>query len=131
MGRKVVDTINLFASNHGCEAVHQHDFHPQMQLPQQGVEWWIEDVTSRGFVIITGDLGIFRTQTERETVVRTSARIIGCARANYTGWQKLAGITSHWGRIEAQLALPGPWILKIYTGATSPEVILPRDDGDE
>jgi len=76
-------------------------------------------------VIITGDLGIFRTQSERETVERANARIIGYARADYTAWQMLAGLTSHWGRIVEQLGQPGPWILKIYAGPTAPVLMLP------
>jgi hypothetical protein len=102
----------------------QHAVHPQMQLPQRGDEWWIEDATKQGFVIITGDLAIFRTQSERETVERTKARIIGYARASYTGWEKLAGLTSHWQAITDQLEKPGPWILKIYAGPTSPVLML-------
>ena len=125
MGKRVAETINLFTSNHGCEAVVQHAVHPQMQLPQQGDEWWIDDATKQGFVIITGDLGIFRTETERATVERVSARIIGYARADYTGWEKLAGLTSHWQRILEQLEQQGPWILKIYKGPTPPVLLLP------
>ena len=128
VGKRVAEAVNLFSSNHGCEAVVQHAVHPQMQLPQQGDEWWIEDATKQGFVIITGDLGIFRTESERETVVRTSARIIGYARADYTGWEKLAGLTSHWGKILEQLAQQGPWILKIYKGPTAPVVLLPEPE---
>lgn len=124
VGKRVAEAINLFTSNHNCEAIIQHAVHPQMQLPQQGDEWWIEDATQRGFVIITGDLAIFRTQSERETVERANARIIGYARASYTGWQKLAGLTSHWAAITEQLEKPGPWILKIYAGPTSPDLIL-------
>ena len=125
VGKRVTEAINLFSSNHGCTAVVQHEVHPQMQLPQHGDEWWIEDATKRGFGIITGDLGIFRTKSERDTVVRASAQIIGFARADYTAWQMLAGLTSHWNRILEQLGLPGPWILKIYAGPTSPVVMLP------
>jgi hypothetical protein len=88
------------------------------------MEWWIEDATQRGFVIITGDLAIFRTESERETVVRTEARIIGYARADYTGWQKLAGLTSHRQPITEQLAKQGTWILKIYAGPTAPVLML-------
>lgn len=128
VGKRVAEAINLFTSNHGCEAVIQHAVHPQMQLPQHGDEWWIEDATKQGYVIVTGDLGIFRTPSERATVERTTARIIGYARADYTGWEKLAGLTSHWGRIAEQLALPGPWILKIYKGPTAPVVMLPGDE---
>jgi hypothetical protein len=124
VGKRVTDAINLFTSNHGCEATVQHAVHPQMQLPQHGDEWWIEDATKQGFVIITGDLAIFRTESERETVVRAKARIIGYARASYTGWQKLAGLTSHWQRITQQLDVPGPWILRIYAGPTAPNVML-------
>jgi hypothetical protein len=126
VGRKVTDAINLFTKNHGCKAVVQHDVHPQMQIPQQGDEWWIEDATKQGYVIITGDLAIFRTPSERATVERTTARIIGYARADYTGWEKLAGLTSHWPRILEQLELAGPWILKIYKGPTAPVVMLPE-----
>lgn len=125
VGRRVVDAINLFTANHGCEAVIQHEIHPQMQLPQHGDEWWIEDATKAGYVILTGDLGIFRTQTERDTVERTKARIIGYARADYTAWRMLAGLTSHWDRITEQLAKPGPWIFKIYAGPTAPVQMLP------
>src|SRR4051794_40705857 len=89
VGKRVTDAINLFTANHGCSAVVQHAIHPQMQLPQQGDEWWIEDATTHGFVIITGDLGIFRTASERATVERTDARIIGYARADYTAWEML------------------------------------------
>jgi hypothetical protein len=127
VGKRVAETINLLTSNHQCEAVIQHAVHPQMQLPQQGDEWWIEDATKKGFVIITGDLGIFRTESERVTVERAKARIIGYARANYTGWQKLAGLTSHWSRIVEQLEKPGPWILKIYAGPTAPVLLLPPE----
>jgi hypothetical protein len=126
VGRKVTDAVNLFTPNHSCSAIFQHDLHPQMQFPQQGDEWWIEDVTEQGLVILTGDLGIFRTESELGTVERTRARIIGYARATYTGWQKLAGLTSHWQRIEEQLEEQGPWILKIYAGPTPPVLMLPR-----
>jgi hypothetical protein len=124
VGRRVTDAINLFTANHGCDAVVQHDVHPQMQLPQQGDEWWIADASQAGFVIITGDLAIFRTATELDAVKRHQARIISYARADYTAWQMLAGLTSHWNRIEAQLALSGPWLLKIYAGPTAPVLML-------
>src|SRR5439155_17205609 len=118
VGRRIADVINLFTANHECQAVIQHVVHPQMQLPQYGDEWWIEDATKEGYVIITGDLGIFRTASERQAVIRVGARIIGYARADYTGWEKLAGLTQHWTRIQEQLGIPGPWILKIYKGPT-------------
>lgn len=127
----MADAINLFDRNHNCEAVIQHVVHPQMQLPQQGDEWWIEDATKLGCVIITGDLDIFRTDTERETVERTGARIIGYARAQYTAWQCLGGLAFHWTRIVEQLGEPGPWILKIYAGSTAPVVMLPGEEPDE
>ena len=125
VGRKVTAAVNLFTANHGCSAIFQHDLHPQMQLPQQGDEWWIEDVTQRGLIILTGDLGIFRTESELDTVERTGARIVGYARATYTGWQKLAGLTSHWQRIQDQFEVAGPWILKIYAGPTPAVVMFP------
>jgi hypothetical protein len=128
VGRRVVEAINLFTSNHGCEAIIQHEVHPQMQLPQHGDEWWIEDVTKSGYVIITGDLGIFRTASERATVERTKARVIGYARANYTAWQMVGGLASHWSRVLEQLETPGPWILKVYAGPTVPEGLFPKTE---
>lgn len=124
VGRRVAEAINLFTQNHGCIAAVQHDVHPQMQLPQHGDEWWIEEAAAAGYVILTGDLGIFRSESERATVVRTGARIIGYARADYTGWQKVAGLASHWTRIEEQLEGDGPWILQIYAGPTRAKALL-------
>lgn len=126
VGRRVAQAINLFTQNHGCVAAMQHDIHPQMQIPQHGDEWWIDDATNAGYVILTGDLGIFRSASERATVEHTAARIIGYARADYTGWQKVAGIASHWSRIEEQLEDAGPWILQIYAGPTTPKLLLPK-----
>jgi hypothetical protein len=96
-----------------------------MQLPQQGDEWWIDDATAKGFVIITGDEAIFRVESERETVITAAARIITFARADYSAWQMIAGLSSHWVRIEEQLLSAGPWILKVYAGSTSPVLLLP------
>lgn len=124
VGKRIAETINLFTSNHRCEAVVQHVVHPQMQLPQQGDEWWIDDATKRGYVILTGDLGIFRTQSERAIVQQVKARVVGYARADYTGWEMLAGLTQHWTAIEQHLEMPGPWILKIYKGPTAPVLLL-------
>lgn len=127
VGKRVTDAINLFTANHGCNATVQHELHPQMQLSQHGDEWWIEDATKGGFVILTGDVAIFRTTTERETVERTGARVIGYARADYTAWEMLGGLISHWRRILDQLNEPGPWILKIYAGPTAPVLLLPAE----
>jgi hypothetical protein len=125
VGKRVTQAINLFTSNHGCSAVIQHEVHPQMQLPQQGDEWWVEDATQQGFVIITGDLAMFRTASERDAIERAEARVIGYARADYTAWENLAALTSHWPRIIEQLAEPGPWLLKIYRGPTPAVLLLP------
>jgi PIN like domain len=126
VGRRVVDAINLFTTNHGCEATIQHELHPQMQLPQQGDEWWIEAATQDEYVILTGDEAIFRTPSERETVERCGARVVVFARADYTAWQCIAALSSHWSRIEQQLEVDGPWILKIYAGPTTAVLLLPE-----
>ena len=128
VGRRVVQAINLFTQNHGCVAAVQHEIHPQMQLPQHGDEWWIEEAAADGYIILTGDLGIFRSSSERQTVERTAARIVGYARADYTGWQKVAALAGHWGRIEDQLAEAGPWILRVYAGTTAPKLLLPDSE---
>ena|SRR5271154_5622606 len=130
VGRRVCDAINIFTVNHGCLAEFQHDVHPQMQLPQHGDEWWIEEVTGASFVIITGDEAIFRVASERETVERAAARIITFARADYSAWQMIAGLSSHWTRIHDQLAKPGPWILKVYAGSTAPALMLGNESAE-
>jgi hypothetical protein len=48
VGRALTETINRFTNNHGITAVFQHDVHPEMQRPQRGDEWWIEDIAARG-----------------------------------------------------------------------------------
>lgn len=123
VGKRVVDAINLFSGNHGWSAKIQHEIHPQMQLPQHGDEWWIADATKKGYVIITCDLGIVRTPTERQAAEDVRARIIGFARANYSGWQMIAALSHHWAAVEKQLGEPGPWFLKIYPGTTAPTLI--------
>lgn len=128
VGRRVAEAINLFTANHGCLAAVQHDVHPQMQIAQTGDEWWIEEATKNGYVILTGDAGIFRTASELATVERTKARILVYARADYSQWQKLAGLAGHWNRIVDQLEVPGPWILKIYAGPTSAQQLYPAEE---
>jgi hypothetical protein len=59
VGKRMAEAINLFTDSHNCGAIVQHVVHPQTQLPQHGDEWWIADATKLGYVIITGDLGIF------------------------------------------------------------------------
>jgi hypothetical protein len=120
VGRKVVNAFNEFTENHGWRATLQHDIHPQMQLPQQGDEWWIADATRLGYVILTCDLAIARTESEFETIRRVGARLVGFNRAGYTGWQMIAGLSHHWGAIERHLSEQPPIILRLYAGATPP-----------
>jgi hypothetical protein len=124
VGRRVVDAFNVFEPNHGWRATIQHDVHPQMQIPQTGDEWWIEDVTKAGYAILTCDLDIFSTASERATVERVAARVVGFARGTYTAWQMIGSLSHHWQSIEHYLTMPGPLILKIYAGPTSPVVML-------
>jgi hypothetical protein len=120
VGRRVVNAFNEFTANHGWRATLQHDVHPQMQLPQQGDEWWIEDATKKGYAILTCDLAIARTDAEFETIRRVGARVVGFNRAQYTGWQMIAGLASHWTAIEGHLASDPPLVLRIYAGSTAP-----------
>lgn len=126
VGRRITEAINLFTTNHGCSAVVQHIVHPEMQDPQEGDEWWVTEMAERDHIILTKDLEMFRAESERRAIIESRARIIGFARGNYTGWQMLGGLASHWSAIEPYLLLEGPWMLKIYAGPTAP-VLMPLD----
>jgi hypothetical protein len=116
VGRAITDTINRFSHNHGITAVFQHDIHPEMQRPQRGDEWWIEDIASRGMGILTQDaaiLGIRQKQQgittgERHAIIDHKAHVFALGDAKYTTWQKLRCVTTHWDTIDALLRVPGP-----------------------
>jgi hypothetical protein len=75
-----------------------------MQRAQNGDEWWIKDIASKGYAILSCDLAIATTQSEREAIRRSGARLVGFASAEYDGW--------------AQMRV----IIEVYAGATSPKV---------
>ncbi|HEX4466073.1 MAG TPA: hypothetical protein VH025_02710 [Solirubrobacteraceae bacterium] len=127
VGRDVTDTINRFTHSHGVSAVFQHDVHPEMQRPQKGDEWWIEDIASRGMAIVTQDAAILGlaqkdrlgiTTGERQAVIDHQAHIFALGSAKYTTWQKLACITRHWETIDGLLQLSGPQGVVLYLSET-------------
>lgn len=125
VGRAVTKAFNLFTTHHGWQADFQHDIHPQMQMPQVDDVWWIEEVTNAGYAVRTCDLAIVSTEIELEAVRRVGARIVGFANAQYTNWQMLRALTTHWEAIEEHLNRGGPLALKIYAGPTTPVLLLP------
>jgi hypothetical protein len=125
VGRAVTKAFNLFTHHHGWEAHFQHDIHPQMQLPQEDDVWWIEEVTKAGYAILTCDMAIVTTEIEMEAVRRVNGRIVGFANAQYTNWQMMRALTTHWETIEEHLSRGGPLAIKIYAGPTTPVALVP------
>jgi hypothetical protein len=116
VGRALTETINRFTHNHGITAHFQHDVHPEMQRPQNGDEWWIEDIASRGMGILTQDsaiLGVGQKQqgiisAERQAIIEHSAHVFALGDAKYTMWQKLRCVMTHWDAIDGMLGKQGP-----------------------
>jgi hypothetical protein len=120
VGLRFCEAFNKFSNNHGWGAVYQAHIHPHMQRPQRGDEWWIEDIAQKGYALLTCDLAIATTRTEREAIRRSKARLIGFARGDYDGWAQMRAVTRHWEGFEPELRSEGPVIIKIYAGATAP-----------
>jgi len=108
VGRAVMHAINLFSPHHRVEAVWQHDIHPQMQRKQYGDEWWIKDIAGRSMAILTQDCAILDDPDERQAVIDSGAVLLALGSGEYTTWQKLRCVVSHWERIEQMLKSPGP-----------------------
>lgn len=114
VGRAIHDAINLFTQNHGWTAVWQHDIHPQMQRRQNGDEWWIRDITHRGFAILTQDRAILDDADERAILIEVGASIVAFGDAEMPQWNKLRCLIAHWPLIETTLAKPGPQAITIW-----------------
>ncbi len=129
VGRALTETINRFTNNHGITAVFQHDVHPEMQRPQRGDEWWIEDIAARGMGILTQDAAILGARqklqgivtSERQAVIDHAAHVFAFGSADYTVWQKLRCVTAHWEKIDALLRRPGPQAVVLRLSGTSIE----------
>ena len=120
VGREITKTLNRFTRYHGWTAELQHDVHPQMQLRQlNGDAWWIEEVSKAGYVIITCDLAIVDNVDERDAVLRSKAKIIGFASAQYNRWDYLRALARHWLSIERHLS-ESPLVLKVWRGSKAP-----------
>jgi hypothetical protein len=114
VGRAVMEAINLFTPKHGVTAHWQHDIHPQMQRKQNGDEWWIADIASRDMAILTQDRAILDDPEERQTVVEQEAKLIAFGKADYSTWQKLRCVVTHWDSIEDLLNAPGPQAVTLF-----------------
>jgi hypothetical protein len=122
VGLRFCRAFNEFSLNHGWGAVYQHHIHPGMQRAQKGDEWWIEDISEKGYALLTCDLAIATTASEREALRRSSARLVGFAKGEYDGWEQMRAITGHWEAIKAELEQGGPVVMKVYASSTSPDV---------
>jgi hypothetical protein len=124
VGRSVTDAFNKFRREHLWEAVFQHDMHPQMQQRQtEGDGWWIKDVTTQGFAIVSCDLAIVENDDERQAVIDSDAQIVAFALASYNRWHMMRGLARHWLSIERHLEVK-PLILRVWAGSRAPEKLL-------
>jgi hypothetical protein len=98
VGLRFCRAFNEFSLNHGWGAVYQHHVHPGMQRAQNGDEWWIEDISEKGYALLTCDLAIATTASERRSfnafllgswASRTVSTTAGsrCVRSLVTGTQ--------------------------------------------
>lgn len=92
----------------------QHDIHPQMQRRQHGDEWWIRDITARGFAILTQDRAILDDADERAVLIEVGASIVAFGDGEMPQWNKLRCLIAHWPIIEATLAKPGPQAVTVW-----------------
>lgn len=124
VGRAVTNAFNEFRKEHVWKATFQHDRHPQMQQRQEkGDSWWIEEVTTEGFAIVSCDLAIVETPEELATVIDSGARVVAFALASYNRWDMMRGLCRHWRSIEGHLA-SRPLILKVWSGSRAPAKLL-------
>jgi hypothetical protein len=122
VGQRFTRAFNEFSANHGWGAVFQNHIHPGMQRPQNGDEWWIEDIASKGYALLTCDLAITETDSEHEAMRRSGLRFAGFASAEYDGWTQMRALARHWEKLKAEFEQEGPVVVKLYSGGTPPEV---------
>jgi hypothetical protein len=67
-------------------------------------------------------MAITTVQSERAVMLDSGLRFVGFANAQYDGWVQLGAVIRHWDRLASELAQPGPVIVKLYAGSTTPEV---------
>jgi hypothetical protein len=125
VGLGFVRAFNEFSRNHNWGAVFQNHIHPGMQRAQHGDVWWLEQIASLGYALLTCDMAIVRNEDERIAVIDSGLRYVGFASANYDGWTQMRVVTSHWDRLAAELNAAGPAIIRLSIS----EVSVERPDG--
>ena len=112
VGLGFVRAFNEFSRNHGWGAVFQNHIHPGMQRAQQGDVWWLEQIASLGYALLTCDMAIVRNAEEHKAVVESGLRYVGFASASYDGWTQMRVVTNHWDRLSSELSRDGPAIIR-------------------
>lgn len=123
VGKNLTEAFNKFTRYHEREAIVSHEIHPQMQQRQKnGDRWWIEDVTARGFVIVTCDLAIVDKEDERRCVHgwRAGRRL---RQRELQPLQMMHALCRHWGSIERHLQ-QRPMVLKTWAGRKAPARLI-------
>jgi hypothetical protein len=122
VGVAFTEAFNKFSDTHGWGAQFQHWVHPGMQRPQKGDEWWIEEIAGLGYALLTCDMAIPESESEREAVRRSGLRYAGFASAQYDGWTQMRAVATHWEALAREFDQEGPVIVKLYKGPKAPEV---------
>jgi hypothetical protein len=122
VGVAFTNAFNEFQRSHGWGAAFQNHIHPGMQRPQKGDEWWIEEIAKNGYALITCDMAITESESEREAVKRSGLRFAGFASAQYDGWEQMRAVATHWEALAREFEQDGPVIVKLYKGPTPPVV---------
>ena len=87
---------------------------------------WIPQVTAARMLIITRDSAIQRRVAELNTVRDSGARMVALSGAEAVGtWAQLEVVMSQWRRIEALLAVPGPFVYSVSRTGGLTRVSLP------
>ncbi len=112
VGLGFVTAFGQFSRNHNWGAIFQNHVHPGMQRAQNGDVWWLKQIASAGYALLTCDVAITRNADERDAVIESGLRYVGFAKADYDGWTQMRVVTNHWDELSTELEKPGPVIIR-------------------
>jgi PIN like domain len=122
VGVAFTEAFNKFSDTHQWGAQFQNWVHPNMQRAQTGDEWWLKQIAGLGYALLTCDLAITESESERDVVRQSGLRYAGFASAQYDGWTQMRAVATHWEALAREFEQGGPVIVKLYKGSTAPEV---------
>ena len=75
---------------------------------------WIPEVTSRGWVILMKDDKIRTKPHERQSLVKSGARVFRITNAHMRGVDMAERLATHYGKIIRLSGKPGPYVYGVY-----------------